>query len=118
MCSVAAQALWDLDSFILPGSKRLLTEHGMFGSNVDVLPPQAAGMGGPVFEMLLPLARRRQSVAASAPGARGVPAATSHLLSMFANMAIRQLIDAPEPQMRVWFEQHAAAEPLRLHRGV
>ena len=36
----------DLGSFILPGSKRLLTENGMFGANLDVLPAQSAGYGG------------------------------------------------------------------------
>lgn len=29
----------DLGSFILPGSKRLITQQGMFGNNLDVLPP-------------------------------------------------------------------------------
>jgi hypothetical protein len=33
-------------SFILPGSKRLLTENGMIGNNLDVLPPDAAPRGG------------------------------------------------------------------------
>jgi hypothetical protein len=30
----------DLGTFILPGSKRLITEHGMFGNNLDVLTPE------------------------------------------------------------------------------
>jgi hypothetical protein len=33
-------------SFILPGSKRLITEHGMFGNNLDVLPAVDARRGG------------------------------------------------------------------------
>jgi hypothetical protein len=36
----------DLGTFILPGSKRLITEQGMFGNNLDVLPPEEAGRGG------------------------------------------------------------------------
>ncbi|MES1257346.1 MAG: hypothetical protein ABUS51_02905 [Acidobacteriota bacterium] len=38
----------DMGTFILPGSKRLLTEQGTFGSNFDVLPPEQAGAGGGV----------------------------------------------------------------------
>jgi hypothetical protein len=30
----------DLGTFILPGSKRLISEHGIFGSNLDVLTPE------------------------------------------------------------------------------
>lgn len=30
----------DLGSYILPGSKRLITEHGIFGNNLDVLTPE------------------------------------------------------------------------------
>ena len=41
-----AEVRKDLGSFILPGSKRLITEHGMFGSNLDVLPPDFAVRGG------------------------------------------------------------------------
>jgi len=36
----------DLASFVLPGSKRLITEQGMFGNNLDVLPPESVGHGG------------------------------------------------------------------------
>jgi hypothetical protein len=38
----------DLGTFILPGSKRLITERGMFGNNLDVLPqePTGGGRGG------------------------------------------------------------------------
>ncbi|HYZ85999.1 MAG TPA: hypothetical protein VE621_16430 [Bryobacteraceae bacterium] len=40
----------DLGTFILPGSKRLITERGMFGNNLDVLTPEelprAQGYGG------------------------------------------------------------------------
>lgn len=52
----------DLGTFILPGSKRLITEEGMFGNSLDVLPPShpshgrfsmGAGGGGRRF-------RRRQ----------------------------------------------------------
>ncbi len=35
-----------LGSFIRPGSKRRITEDGMFGNNLDVLPPEAVGCGG------------------------------------------------------------------------
>ena len=41
-----AGVIRDLGSFILPGSKRLITERGMFGNNLDVLPPEAVGRGG------------------------------------------------------------------------
>jgi hypothetical protein len=36
----------DLGNFILPGSKRLITERGMFGNNLDVLPPETLSCGG------------------------------------------------------------------------
>ena len=36
----------DLFSFILPGSKRLITQEGMFGDNSDVLPPESASLSG------------------------------------------------------------------------
>jgi hypothetical protein len=36
----------DPGHFILPGSKRLITERGMFGNNLDVLPPQEGPHGG------------------------------------------------------------------------
>jgi hypothetical protein len=36
----------DLGSFVLAGSKRLITEQGMFGNNLDVLPPDFAVRGG------------------------------------------------------------------------
>jgi hypothetical protein len=36
----------DLGSFILLGSKRLITEQGMFGNNLDVLPEDVAAQGG------------------------------------------------------------------------
>jgi len=39
-----AEVVQDLGSFILPGSKRLITERGMFGNNLDVLPPDSAGL--------------------------------------------------------------------------
>ncbi len=41
-----AGVIRDLGIFILPGSKRLITERGMFGNNLDVLPPEAVGRGG------------------------------------------------------------------------
>lgn len=41
-----AGAQQDTISFILPRSCRLITEHGMFGNNLDVLPPDFAGRGG------------------------------------------------------------------------
>jgi hypothetical protein len=36
----------DLFSCILPGSKRLITQEGMFGDNSDVLPPESASHSG------------------------------------------------------------------------
>jgi hypothetical protein len=36
----------DLGTFILAGSKRLLTQQGIYGNNLDVLPPQPEGHGG------------------------------------------------------------------------
>jgi len=36
----------DLGTFILPGSKRLITERGMFGNNLDVLGREQTGGGG------------------------------------------------------------------------
>src|SRR5258708_165160 len=41
-----AGVIRDPGIFILPGSKRLITEQGMFGNNLDVLPPEAVGRGG------------------------------------------------------------------------
>ena len=36
----------DLGTFILPGSKRLITEGRTFGNNLDVLPPETLGCSG------------------------------------------------------------------------
>jgi hypothetical protein len=36
----------DRSSFILPGSKRLIIQDGIFGDNLDVLPPEPASHGG------------------------------------------------------------------------
>jgi hypothetical protein len=41
-----AEVVRDLGSFILPGSKRLITEQGMFGNNLDVLPRDEIARGG------------------------------------------------------------------------
>jgi hypothetical protein len=41
-----AEVTQDLGSFILPGSTRLITERGMFGNNLDVLPPDTIGSRG------------------------------------------------------------------------
>ncbi len=38
----------DRFSFILPGSKRLITEDGMFGDNFDVLPPESGPVRGSI----------------------------------------------------------------------
>jgi len=46
-----APVVRDLGSFILPGSKRLITEHGMFGNNLDVLPPEQAPHTGGYMHM-------------------------------------------------------------------
>jgi hypothetical protein len=45
-----AKVAQDLSSFILPDAKRLITEHGIFGNNLDVLPPDYKGhLGGGGF---------------------------------------------------------------------
>ena len=45
-----SQVVQDIGTFILPGSKRLITERGMFGNNLDVLGqdprPHGGGYGG------------------------------------------------------------------------
>ena len=45
-----SEVVQDIGTFILPGSKRLITEHGMFGNNLDVLGqdprPHGGGYGG------------------------------------------------------------------------
>lgn len=41
-----AKAVRDLCQFILPGSKRLITEQGMLGNNLDVLGEDEAGRAG------------------------------------------------------------------------
>ncbi len=41
-----ASVVRDLGSFILPGSKRLITERGMFGNNLDVLDPHEVARSG------------------------------------------------------------------------
>jgi hypothetical protein len=41
-----AEVVRDLGSFILRGSKRLITEQGMFGNNLDVLPRDEIARGG------------------------------------------------------------------------
>jgi hypothetical protein len=38
-----AKVAQDFSSFILPGAKRLITEHGIFGNNLDVLPADYNG---------------------------------------------------------------------------
>ena len=45
LCGLA-QVPRDWASFILPGSKRLLTEEGVFGDNLDVLPPDTTSPTG------------------------------------------------------------------------
>jgi hypothetical protein len=162
----------DQTNFILPNSKRLISQEGIFGDNLDVLPPELArpsgsfvGSGGhvaresgrkeiagielrldivffddglcvgpddlglsesvtsdlelqrntaqqivealrkgasvgQVFEILRPLARRTApQVAAGRPSAY-----PSHLRSMFANMAINQLVNVADPELLLWFE--------------
>jgi hypothetical protein len=54
----SAEVVQDLSSFILPGSKRLITERGMLGNNLDVLPrdfmpPQGGGGGVSAFHQEL-----------------------------------------------------------------
>ena len=44
--SEQAKAVRDLCQFILPGSKRLITEQGMFGNNLDVLREDELFPGG------------------------------------------------------------------------
>jgi hypothetical protein len=174
----------DQTSFILPNSKRLISQEGIFGDNLDVLPAELVRPGGcfvgssgrvaeesglkeiagielqldvvffddglcvgpddmglfehvtsdlelqrntaqqivealrngasagQVFEILRPLARRIAPQGAA--GRRsGYP---SHLLSMFANMAINQLVNVTEPELLVWFERAAQPSSIRLHR--
>jgi hypothetical protein len=42
------KAASDLSTFILPGSRRLITEHGIFGDNRDVMTPAQNRFGGGV----------------------------------------------------------------------
>jgi hypothetical protein len=176
----------DLGTFILPGSKRLITERGMFGNNLDVLGRVQTGGGdcggggyigagrggfvrqareeeivavelaldlvilesgrcvgpdegglfdslvadlelirntaqeaatelgngaspGRVFEMLRPLARQTLSGAVQhkirSPFAR-----------MFANMAIRQLVNDDSADVATWLETRAQPSRLRLQK--
>jgi hypothetical protein len=59
---------------------------------------------GRAFEILRPLSRQS--------GMRP----TLQLLTVFANMAIRQLIDADGASLLAWFERIAESEPIPLHR--
>ena len=171
----------DLYSFILPGSKRLITEQGIFGNNQDVLPPDegrryggrmsysgfrdrmddpsaatelcldfvifedglCAGpdesglfesvteslelqcnvaqdvvaallngaSAGQVFEILRPFARRTPPPAPSARRPHQVPFA-----SLFASMAIHELVDSDASDLLPWFERYAQPPSLRLRR--
>jgi hypothetical protein len=184
MLTGQAKARQDIHSSILPGSKRLITERGMFGNNLDVLPPESWPRGGghggslsysgfhggtsedqiagielcldfaifedglcagpdesglfestvealerirhtaqaamtalrsgasegQVFDLVLPLARHTPELA---PGGRRHQ---SHLLGMFANMAIRFLVDRSALDLLDWFEKAAQPPSLRLRR--
>jgi hypothetical protein len=179
-----AEVVRDLGSFILPGSKRLITEQRMFGNNLDVLPrdeiarrggyigaggggrlskgisdeqivgielcfelaifedglcvgPDESGLfesltealesqrctaqevvtalrngasEGQIFEIVRPLARH---ISSPAPVGRHHP---FPLLMMFANMAIRQLVNASTSELLAWFERSAQSPSLRLRR--
>jgi hypothetical protein len=177
------KAVRDVSSFILPGSRRLITEDGIFGDNSDVLarqPTTGGGWGrgtggreteepigivrivleldaviledglclgpdesrlreslieqmatqantareiaevlragatpGRIFEMLRPLAIHRAVRATQSDKApRGIPV---HFLSMFARVAIDNLINADNAEFADWVEAAAASSPLRLH---
>jgi hypothetical protein len=172
----------DIGTFILAGSKRLITERGMFGNNLDVLGEEEGprgggymggggsgktssheeivatrlildaailedgrcigpdefgmvesvgedlehirrtaeravtalrngGSAGEIFELLRPLARHTPP-----PTPRGQPRSRSPFLRMFADMAIRQLIDGESGTVAAWFETQAQPPRLRLHR--
>lgn len=40
----------------------------------------------------------------------------THLVSLFAQMAIHRPVQTPDAEFAAWWEQIAAATPLRLHR--
>ena len=172
----------DIGTFILPGSKRLITERGMFGNNLDVLGdgegsrrggymgagggggtrgheeivatelildsailddgrcigPDEFGMiesvgedleqirrtaaqviaalrngasAGDVFELLRPLARHQPPRTS-----QGQLRSRSPFRRMFADMAIRELINRESEPVAAWFETHAEASRLRLYR--
>jgi hypothetical protein len=170
------KAARDLFSFILPGSRRLITEDGMFGDNRDVLAPQPpTGVVGASFsgggrgragdlesdrdvagvelaidvaifedglcvgpdesdlrESLTEQMQRQKDVAheivralrdGAGPGrifemlrplAQHKPHHTP-LISMFARLALNQLIKADDTTLPDWFGAAAAISPLRLH---
>src|SRR5439155_14008844 len=67
---------------------------------------------GEVFEILQPLARHPGREAAI----RGRNRHASHLLPMFADMAIRRLVDGSGPELLAWFEEQARESSIRLQR--
>ncbi len=69
---------------------------------------RAGATPGQVFEIIRPLARHVPQ------GPRAIGCAP--LLSMFANSAVRQLINAPDHALLAWFERAAKIEPLHLRR--
>jgi hypothetical protein len=175
----------DRGSFILPGSKRLITLDGMFGDNSDVLPAESASHGGGcggirggagmsrvrgqeeivgielyldvvvledglcigpddfgLFENLVEDLKRQRDAAQEVAEALRNGASIGHafeivrplarhigpesaasrlawhsqLLSMFAGMAIHQLVHGSESEVLGWFEKAAQPSPVQLHR--
>jgi hypothetical protein len=175
----------DGGSFILPGSRLLITQEGMFGDNSDVLPAESASHGGGcggfgggggmtrgrgqeetvgielyldvvvfedglcvgpdefgLFENLTQDLERQRNTAqevtealrngasigrvfeivrplASHIGpetAASRLAGHSQLLSMFAGMAIHQLVHGSDSELLGWFEKAAQPSPIQLHR--
>jgi hypothetical protein len=176
-----SQVTHDLGTFILPRSKRLITERGMFGNNLDVLDRKQfgggggyAGAGGGGFrqggeleivavELVLDLAILEDGACVGPDEARLVDSLVSDLelirntaqqaasalrygaspghvfemlrplarhthdretqhrnrspfARMFADMAIRQLVNDDSPAAASWLETQAQPSRLRLHK--
>ena len=98
-------------------------ESGLFESVTQQLDRQRAAAGeiaealrrdaatGQVFEILRPMARDAQPQPDS--GGRAQPAP---FMSMFAGMALRQLVNLDGPELLAWFERMAELPSVRLHR--
>jgi hypothetical protein len=66
---------------------------------------------GQIFEIVRPLARH-----ISPPAPVGRHPHPLPLLMMFANMAIRQLVNASTSELLAWFQRSAQSPSLRLRR--